>query len=220
MEKPNNFQYNQSVVEIAISTQWYVGLIVTGIPLIFMLIMIFINPTIKDDEGFSLFIGFITISGSVILSISLLRRKIIKRFSVDSSVRSLIVEELWSGLRISRKIYPFETIKRFEVVFRLMNQGSYSTQQVEVAALVFQSGKMTYFTGFRDRDRVTEIAMQLNDLLQEQAGFPPELVAAPLTPYIPARAKKAIKRWTIFFLVCVFSLPVIVFLILWLTDSL
>ncbi|MCK5343345.1 MAG: hypothetical protein KAR20_08065 [Candidatus Heimdallarchaeota archaeon] len=214
----DNNRSTNPTVEIPVVTQWYVGPIVTGLMLILIILIYIFNPTFKAFEGFVPFIIIFAIFEVVTLGISLLRKNITIRISVNSPSQSLVFEEFWSQLRMSKKIYPYETIKRFEIVYRIMNKGRYSTQQVEVAALVFQSGKMKYLTKFRDRENAQTTAIQLNNLLQDHGGFPSERFAEPLVPYLPARTQKALKGLACFILLLISA--VIIIVILMLTNSL
>lgn len=214
MDMSDNNRSNHPTVEIPIVTQWFVGPIVTGVMLILIILVYFFNPSFRTFEGFVPFIIIFAIFEVVTLGISLLRKNITIRISVNSPSQSLVLEEFWSQLRMSKKIYPYETIKRFEVIYRIMSKGQYSTQQIEVAALMFQSGKMKYITKFRDRENAQTIATQLNKLLQDQGGFPSERFAEPLVPYFPARTQKTLKGLACFILVFISVVIIIVILML------
>jgi len=189
-----NFQSGQSV-EISIKTQWWLGLIILPI-MPFCLIMAYIkDPDFKELEAFVLIITIFAIFEIAVLVISLLGRKITKRFSVDSSTRSLVFEKYWSGLRMLKKIYPFETIDKFDLILRNMAKGEYSVQTVEILALVFQSGKMKYLTSTLDRENIKTWAAQLNTLLQVQGGFPAEHFAEPLIAHWPNRKQNRVKMF-------------------------
>ena len=161
----------------------------------------FIDPSFNELEYRGLIISIISIFAFVTIVITLLGRKITKRFSVDSYTRSLVFKKYWSGLRILKKIYPFETIDKFDLIFRNVAKGQYSSQKVEILALVFQSGKMRYLTSTLDRDNIKTWATQLNALLQIQGGFPAERFAEPLVAHWPTRKQNLVKM---FFFICLF----------------
>ena len=98
-----NFRSEQSV-EISLKTQWWIGLIIAPILPLCLIGATFTDPTFNQFEGNELIIISVAIFAVVTLAISLLCRKIIKRFSMDSSTRSLVYEKFWSGLRVSKRI--------------------------------------------------------------------------------------------------------------------
>ncbi len=188
-----NFRSEQSV-EIFIKTKWWVGLIIATIMPLCLVGATFTDPTFNSFKGNELIIISVAIFSVIALTISLLCRKIIKRFSVDSSTRSLVYELFWSGLRVFKKTYPFETINKFDIILKNLKEGKYSPiHRVEVLTLVFQSGKMKFFTGIHDWDNVKTWANQLNNLLQDQGGFPAERFAEPLVAHGVCLNKKTLK---------------------------
>jgi len=210
-----NFHSGQSV-EISIKTQWWLGLIILPI-MPFCLIMAYItDPDFKELEAFVLIITIFAIFEIAVLVISLLGRKITKRFSVDSSARSLVFKKYWSGLRILKKIYPFETIDKFDLIFRNVAKGQYSMQKVEILTLVFQSGKMKYLTSTFDRENIKTWAAQLNVLLQVQGGFPAERFAEPLVAHWPTRKQNLVKMFFLIslFVFVLFSVTILITLVI------
>ena len=190
-----NFQSKQSV-EISIKTKWWVGLIIAPIMPLSLIWATFTDPAFNSFKGNELIIISVAIFSVVALTISLLCRKIIKRFSVDSSTRSLVFEVFWSGLRVFKKNYPFEIINKFDIILKNMKKGRYSSfRQVEVLTLVLQTGKMKYITGIHDQDSVKTWAMQLNNLLRDQGGFPAERFAEPLIPHWPEGDQNLLKKF-------------------------
>lgn len=176
-----NYRSEQKV-EFSILKRWWVELIVAAIFPICLSIGYFTTPDFKF-EGIMLIFTFFAIIEVLVMVVSLLRRKVTKRFTVDSSTRSLVFEEFWSILRISKKTFPFDIINKFDLVFRNMRKGRYSMQQVTILTLTFQSGKVKYLTGILDQDNIETWADQLNKLLKEHGGFPSERFAEPLTPH-------------------------------------
>ena len=188
-----NYGSNQSV-EFQIKLEWWLILIMAFIMPLCLVGATFTDPTFNKFEGNELIIISVGIFSIVTLMIGLLCRKIIKRFSVDSSMRSLVFEVFWSGLRVKKNSFPFDSINKFDLTLRNLKKGKYSSfQQIEVLTLVFQSGKMKYLTGIHDRVHVKTWAMQLNNLLQDQGGFPAERFSEPLVPHWPAQNKKKLK---------------------------
>jgi len=207
-----NFRSEQSV-EISIKTKWWIGLIVTPIMPICLFMALITDAPYKDEQELILIISFVTIFTVVALMISLLCRKIIKRFSVDSSTRSLVFEVFCGGIRVFKKIYSFEIIDKFDIILKNMKEGKHSSfRQVEVLTLVLQSGKMKFFTGIHDQDNVKTWAMQLNNLLQNQGGFPVERFAEPLTPHWPEVDQNLLKIFPLLFIL-VFTLVIGIVLI-------
>ena len=182
-----NFPSEKSV-ELSFKLQWWGRLILASILPICLLLLTFTGSTLNQfgvDELILISVAILTV---VALSIILLCRKIIKRFSIDSSRRSLVFEVFLSGIRVFKRSYPFETINKFDLILKNMRRGSgiYSSiQQVKILALVLQSGKIKYFTGFLHQDYAKIWAKQLNSLLKDQGGFPAERFAEPLTPHWP-----------------------------------
>ncbi|MHA1474029.1 MAG: hypothetical protein ACTSRX_00445 [Promethearchaeota archaeon] len=196
-----NFRTGQSV-EIPIIIRWWLGLIITPIMPIFLVIASFTTPNFKEIEGMMLIIIITAIYTVANLTLSLLLRKVIKRFSVDSATRSLVFELFWSGLRIYKRTYPFEIINKFDLVYRNMKKSRYARiEQVVVLTLTFQSEKIKYITGILDRDNLETWANQLNNLLKDQGGFPAEYFVEPLTPHWPDRDQKSLK---LFFIISIF----------------
>ena len=202
-----NFQSEQSV-EISIKTKWWVALIIAPIMPLCLVGATFTDPTFNSFEVYELIVISVAIFSVVALTISLLCRKIIKRFSVDTSTRSLVFEVFWSGLRVFKKNYPFEIINKFDIILKNMKKGRYSSfRQVEVLTLVLQTGKLKYITGIYDQDSVKTWAMQLNNLLQDQGDFPAERFAEPLAPHWPEGDQNLLKKFILLFIL-VFTLVI------------
>ena len=182
-----NFRSEQPV-ELSFKMQWGGRLMLASILPICFLLLTYTDSNFNQfgiDEIILISVAIFTV---VALSILLLCRKIIKRFSIDSSRQSLVFEVFLSGIRVIKRSYPFETINKFDLIIRNMRRGSdmYSSiQEVKILALVLQSGKIKYFTGYLHQDNAKIWAMQLNKLLQDQGGFPAERFAEPLTPHWP-----------------------------------
>jgi hypothetical protein len=169
----------------------------------------FTDPNFNETKGLVLIITLVAIFSGTILVISLLSRKIIRRFSVDHSTRSLIYEVFWGGIRVVKRSFPFDTINKFDLVNRNVPKGRYSSQQIEVLVILFQSGKMKYLTSVLDQDHIFMWGNQLNNLLQNEGGFPAERFYKRLDPYWPPQSKKTKKiliGLIIFFSVVLFAL--------------
>ena len=196
-----NIRSEQSV-EIPIITRWWMELIVAAIMPICLIIAFITSPDSLKFEGIMLLIIIFAIFEVVMMVISLLRRKVIKRFTVDSSTRSLVFEVFWSSLRIYKRAYPFEIINKFDLLYRNMKKSRYARiQQVVVLTLTFHSEKIKYITGILDRDNLETWANQLNNLLKDQGGFPAESFVEPLTPHWLDRDQKSLK---LFFIISIF----------------
>ena len=156
------------------------------------------DPTFNSFKGNEILIISVAISSVLSLVIALLCRKTTKRFSVDSSMRLLVFEVFWSGLRVFKRTYPFEIINKFGLYTRYVPKGMYSRQQIDVLALEFQSGKKKYFMGFHMQNNIRKLIFQLNNLLQDQGGFPAERFTEPIIAHKIEDNKKHLKILYIF----------------------
>ena len=204
-----NFRSEQSV-EISIKTAWWIGLIYTLVMPLCLVGATFTDSTFYSFKGNEFIIISASISSVVSLILALLCRKTTKRFFVDSSIRSLVFEVYWSGLRVFKRTFPFEIINKFDLFTRMVPSGRYSRQQVDILALVFQSGKIKYFTGFHIQNNIKKLTIQLNNLLQDQGGFPAERFSEPLIARWVEENKKTQKILYIF----IISGFVLIFLLL------
>jgi len=193
-----NFRAEQSI-EFPILVRWWYGLIFAPIFPLCIIGASITDPNFNETEGIVLIITIIVISSVLITVLSFLLRNIIRRISVDLSTRSLVFEEFWSGFRVSKRTYPFETIDKFDLIFRNMRRSRRSPIfRVPLITLVFQSGKVKYVTGIFDSDNVETWANQLNNLLKDQCGFPAERFAESLKPHWLVRDQKKLKLMIVF----------------------
>ena len=195
-----NYRSEQSV-ELSIKTLWWAGLII--IPIMpFCLIMAYLtDPNFKDFEGFVLIISIVAIFEVLVILLSFLRRNVVKRFTVDSSTRSLVFSEYWRGLRVVKRIFPFDTINKFDLILKNVPKGQHSHEVAKLLVLTFQSEKMKIFSSKLDQENIESWGRQLNNLLQDQGGFPAERFTEPLKPHWPAGDQKLLKRFVLIFLI-------------------
>lgn len=197
----------QSVIELKINEPWWSLLLFIIILPVIPLGLIDDDPSFLDSERFVVLVVILAIVGIIFLMLSLLLRKVIRRISVDISTRSLIIETLWSGIRVSKRVFPFEIINRFEVQLRMVQSGRYSRKQIKSAALILQSGKIKYLSGPNDQENVQVITDKLNNLLQDQAGFPHERFTNLPKPRLPETSPNSMRNQNIL------AVSVMVFLI-------
>ena len=192
-----NFQSEQSV-DISTKTLWWIGLIFALIMPLCLVGGTLTDPTFYSFKGNEIIVIGVALFSVVSLVIALLSRKTTKKFSVDSSMRSLEFEVFWSGLRVFKRTYPFEIINKFGLYTRYVPKGTYSRQQIDVLALEFQSGKIKYFMGFDIQINIRKLVIQLNKLLQDQGGFPVERFTEPIIAHQIEDNKKHLKILYIF----------------------
>lgn len=209
-----NFRSENSV-EFPILVKWWYGLIFAPIFPLCIIGASITDPNFNETEGIVLIITIIVISSVLITVLSFLSRNIIRRISVDLSTRSLVFEEFWSGLRVSKRTYPFETIDKFDLILRNMRRSRYSKVfRVPLITLIFQSGKKKYITGIYDSDNIETRANQLNNMLKDKCGFPAERFAEPLKPHWLVRDQKKLKLMIIFIPVGVLSVVTLLTLLI------
>jgi len=206
-----NFQSEQSVV-ISTKTAWWIGLISALIMPLCLVGGTLTDPTFYSFKGNEIIIISVSIFSVVSLMIALLSRKTTKRFSVDSSIRSLVFEVFWNGLRVLKRTYPFEIINKFGLYTRYVPTGMNSRQQIDVLALELQSGKIKYFMGFGIQINIRKLVIQLNKLLQDQGGFPAERFTEPIIANQIEDNKKHLK---ILYIIIISGLGVVFLLMLY-----
>ena len=204
-----NFRSEQSV-EFSIKTLWWAGLIIFPI-MPFCLIMAYLtDPSFKDFEGFVLIITIVAIFEVLIIVFVFLGRKVVKRFTVDPSTRSLVFDEFWGGLRVVKRIFPFETINKFDLVLKNVPKGRHSFEVAKLLVLTFQNEKMKYLTTKLDQDNIEAWSRQLNNLLQDQGGFPAERFVEPLKPHWPDKGdQKSLKNLIIFLIAAIIIITIV-----------
>ncbi|MHA1744348.1 MAG: hypothetical protein ACTSWW_00020 [Promethearchaeota archaeon] len=192
-----NYRATQSAVEFRSKEPWWVLVFFIGVLPIFPLMIIEYDPSFLGTNGFILMVVILSIIGFIILVLCIKLRKVSKRVSVDASTRSLMIEILWSGLRVSKRVFALEAINRFEVQLRMVRSGRHSRKQIKAVALILQSGKRKYLTGPKDQENVQAITDQLNNLLQNHAGFPQERFADPPRPQLPETSPQSMRNQNI-----------------------
>ena len=132
---------SEQSVEITTEPRWWFGLLFAAIMLFSLIMAIITDPTfIELSIGVVVLIGFIVFI-VVDLTITFLCRKIVKRFSVDMTSRSLIYETFGGSVRVFKKVFPFETIDKFEIIYRNIRKSKYhSVQRIKFLALTLQQG--------------------------------------------------------------------------------
>ena len=196
----DNFRTEQSV-DLSIKTLWWAGLIIFPIMPFCLIMAYFTDPNFKDFEGFILIISIVAIFEVFVLVLVFLRGDVVKRFTVDSSTRSLVFGEYWRGFRVVKRSFPFDTINKFDLILKNVPKGRYSHEVAKLLVLTFQSEKMKIFSSKLDQDNIESWGRQLNNLLQDQGGFPTERFAEPLKPHWPAVDQNLKKRFVLIFLI-------------------
>ena len=182
MSESDNFRNG---VEIHITNPWWYGLIFASIMPICLILASITDPNFSESEEIVLIITITIITSLVILTISFLSKNVIRRFAIDGPTQSLVYGEFWGGLRMVKRSYPLSTIDKFDLLLKNMPKSRHGYQTVEILALVFQPGSYKRLTTIHDRTEIRSWVIQLNSLLQDQAGFPAERFALDYTPHWP-----------------------------------
>ncbi|QEE14452.1 hypothetical protein DSAG12_00265 [Promethearchaeum syntrophicum] len=197
---------SEQSVELSVKTLWWAGLIILPIMPLCLIMGFITDPNFKEFEGFVLIITIVAIFEVLVLVLVFLRRDVVKRFTADVSTRSLVFNEYWRGLRVVKRSYPFETINKFDLIFKNVPKGRYSHEIAKFLVLTFQSEKMKVFSSKLDQDNIESWGRQLNTLLQDQGGFPAENFAEPLEPHWPNRDQKSLKIVLLFLLISIITI--------------
>ncbi|MHA1901407.1 MAG: hypothetical protein ACTSW5_10975 [Promethearchaeota archaeon] len=192
---------SEQSVDLSIKTLWWAGLIILPIMPFCLIMAYFTDPNFKDFEGFVLIITIVAIFEVLVLALVFLRRNVVKRFTVDSSTRSLVFSEYWRGLRVVKRIFPFDTINKFDLILKNVPKGRHSFEVAKLLVLTFQSEKMKIFSSKLDQDNIESWGRQLNNLLQDQGGFPADRFVEQLKPHWPAVEQNLKKRFVLIFLI-------------------
>ena len=150
------------IIKIHLKTYWYVILLLSLLPMI----MLVFPPFLRHEFWYYIFLGSM---GTITFIIGLLCKNIELIFKIDNADNILIYERFWSKLRIYRRSFKLQDIKRFNVFTRNIphTQGiDFFSGEYNFLALEFISQKPKYLSYLRDSPFTVDYAQQLNNFLE------------------------------------------------------
>ncbi|KKL09483.1 hypothetical protein LCGC14_2565400, partial [marine sediment metagenome] len=152
------------IIKIHLKTYWYLILLLSLVP---MSMLVFPPFFFRDHElWFDIFMGSLV---TIAIIIGLLCKNVELIFKIDNADNILIYERFWSKLRINRRSFKLQDIKRFNVFTRNIPYTGgikFLTGEYNFLALEFISQKPKYLSSLRDSPFTVDYAQRLNNFLE------------------------------------------------------
>ena len=151
------------IIKIHLKTYWYLILLFS---LTSMIIWVFPRYFLRHEFWFDIFMGSLV---TITFIIGLLCKSVELIFKIDNADNILIYERFWSKLRINRRSFKLQDIKRFNVFTRIIPYTGgikFIAGEYNFLALEFISQKPKYLSYTRDSPYTVDYAQQLNDFLE------------------------------------------------------
>lgn len=149
------------IIKIHLKTYWYVILLLSLLP---MIMLVFPPFFLRHEFWYYIFLGSLV---TITFIIGLLCKNVELIFKIDNADNILIYERFWSKLRIYRRSFKLQDIKRFNVfTLNITNSGGFIAGEYNFLALEFISQKPKYLSYLRDSPFTVDYAQQLNSFLK------------------------------------------------------
>jgi len=148
------------IIKIHLKTHWYVILLLSLVP---MILLVF--PPLLE-LWFYIFMGSL---GAITFIVGMLIKNVELIFKIDNADNILIYERFWSKLRINRRSFKLNDIKKFNVFTRNIPYTGgidFIAGEYNFLALEFISQKPKYLSYTRDSPFTVDYAQQLNNFLE------------------------------------------------------
>jgi len=182
-----------------------------------MILLVFPPFSLRYELWYYIFMGTL---GTISFVIGLLCKNIELIFKIDNANNILIYEKFWSKLRINRRSFKFQDIKRFNVFTRNIPYTggiNFLTGVYNFLTLEFISQKPKYLSYIRDSPFVVDYAQQLNNFLKSFTSLNKIELNSPIKPSKHPSAKRIEKNYrkVIIILFFVLSFCLVILLIVW-----
>ncbi len=151
------------IIKIHLKTYWYVILLLSLLP---MIMLVFPPFFLRHEFWYYIIVGSLV---TITFILGLLCKNIELIFKIDNADNILIYERFWSKLRIYRRSFKLQDIKRFNVFIRNIPRTQvidFIAGDYNFLALEFISQKPKYLSTIRDSPFTVDYAQQLNNFLE------------------------------------------------------
>ncbi len=160
----DSLEDNLPLIKIHLKTYWYIALLFSLLP---MILLVFPPFFLRLEFWYYIIVGSLV---TLPFIVGLLSKNVELIFKIDNANNILIYERFWSKLRISRRSYKLQDIKRFNVFIRNIPHAGgaidFISGDYNFLALEFISQKPKYLSTPRDSPFTVDYAQRLNNFLE------------------------------------------------------
>jgi len=202
------------IIKIHLKTYWYVILLLSLLP---MIMLVFPPFFLQHEFWFDIFMGSLV---TITFIIGLLCKNVELIFKIDNADKILIYERFWSKLRIYRRSFKLQDIKRFNVFIRNIPHTQvidFIAGDYNFLALEFISQKPKYLSTLRDSPFTVDYAQQLNNFLESFTSLNKFDLNSRIIPSKHPSAKKSEENYlkVVIILLFILSFCLLVLFIVW-----
>ncbi|GAI60112.1 unnamed protein product [marine sediment metagenome] len=202
------------IIKIHLKTYWYVILLLSLLPMIMLVFPLFF---LRHEFWYYIIVGSLV---TITFILGLLCKNIELIFKIDNADNILIYERFWSKLRIYRRSFKLQDIKRFNVFTRNIPRTQvidFFAGDYNFLALEFISQKPKYLSYLRDSPFTVDYAQQLNNFLESFTSLNKIDLNSRIIPSKHPSAKKTEENYlkVVIILLFILSFCLLVLLIFW-----
>ncbi|TES94762.1 MAG: hypothetical protein E3J90_11355 [Promethearchaeota archaeon] len=202
------------IIKIHLKTYWYVILLLSLLP---MIMLVFPPFFLRHEFWYYIIVGSLV---TITFILGLLCKNIELIFKIDNADNILIYERFWSKLRIYRRSFKLQDIKRFNVFIRNIPHTQvidFIAGDYNFLALEFISQKPKYLSTLRDSPFTVDYAQQLNNFLESFTSLNKFDLNSRIIPSKHPSAKKTEENYlkVVIILLFILSFCLLVLFIVW-----
>ena len=219
----NDFNMDSSeedlpIIKIHLKTYWYLILLMS---ITSMIMWVFLPFFLQHEFWFDIFMGSLV---TITFIIGLLCKNVELIFKIDNADNILIYERFWSKLRINRRSFKLQDIKRFNVFTRNIPYTGgikFIAGEYNFLTLEFISQKPKYLSYPRDSPFTVDYAQQLNNFLESFTSLNKIDLNSRIIPSKHPSAKKTEENYrkVAITLLFILSFCLLVLFIVWAIDQ-
>ena len=202
------------IIKIHLKTYWYVILLLSLLP---MIMLVFPPFFLRHEFWYYIIVGSLV---TITFILGLLCKNVELIFKIDNADNILIYERFWSKLRIYRRSFKLQDIKRFNVFIRNIPHTQvidFIAGDYNFLALEFISQKPKYLSTPRDSPFTVDYAQQLNNFLESFTSLNKFDLNSRIIPSKHPSAKKTEENYlkVVIIILFILSFCLLVLLIVW-----
>lgn len=202
------------IIKIHLKTYWYVILLLSLLP---MITLVFPPFFLRHEFWYYIIVGSLV---TITFILGLLCKNVELIFKIDNTDNILIYERFWSKLRIYRRSFKLQDIKRFNVFIRNIPRTQvidFIAGDYNFLALEFISQKPKYLSTIRDSPFTVDYAQRLNNFLESFTSLNKFDLNSRIIPSKHPSAKRTEENYlkVIIILLFILSFCLLVLLIFW-----
>lgn len=202
------------IIKIHLKTYWYVILLLSLLP---MIMLVFPPFFLRHEFWYYIIVGSLV---TITFILGLLCKNVELIFKIDNTDNILIYERFWSKLRIYRRSFKLQDIKRFNVFIRNIPHTQvidFIAGDYNFLALEFISQKPKYLSTLRDSPFTVDYAQRLNNFLESFTSLNKIDLNSRIIPSKHPSAKRTEENYlkVVIILLFILSFCLLVLLIFW-----